>query len=240
MAAKTAPLNYEALTASDPILQAKLRAISGQGAIQQGQLSQARQQALIGYGAVPDAVTSPALTSLLGGIAPDITQTTRDLAQQGTDSGLSTLGQLRQGYTDKQRGDIGSLGGRGMLRSGEYRERSLENLHGLQTGEANAQQGLLSNLSGLWSGYQGEQQQNTSDAQTATSDALTRILGQINAGTLASPTKVASPGAPPPSGVAPGNVISGVPKPPPNYGFRPVPVIPRASSAAPTGPRPLQ
>lgn len=178
MAAKpNSTIDYQALLASDPVLQATLRAISGQGAQDQIALSEARNRALTQYGAVPDA-------SVLGGLAPDITDVTRGLASDATASGLSTLGQLHHGYEQQQGGDIASLAGRGLLRSGAYRQHSMENLQGLQTGEANAQTGLLDSLSGLWSGYQGQQQQNAQQAQGATSDALSRVVGQINAGTI--------------------------------------------------------
>lgn len=237
MAAKT--LNYQSLLGKDPILQSTLSAISGQGVDQQGALTQARQQALIGYGAIPGSVTSPALSSLLGGIAPDITQTTRDLAQSSTDSGLSTLAQLRQGYTHDQGASTADLGGRGLLRSGAYAQHAGENLQNLQTGEANAQTGLLGQLSGLWSGYQGQQQQNASQAQSATSDALTRIMGQINAGIIGtSPTNTPAPAAAP-SNFTPGSNAGQVAKNTTGYGVRPVPVIPRSTAAATGAGKPL-
>lgn len=178
-------LDYTALFTSDPILQAALGQITAQNQQAQTALTAARQRALIEHGAIPDPGTlSSALT---GNVGDDITDSTRQLAGQATEAGLSTLARLRRDYERQQEADVANLAGRGMLRSGAYRQHSTENLRNLQLGQYDAQQTLLDRLAGLWQGYQGQQADSASRAASATGDALTRALGQIDAGLVAAP-----------------------------------------------------
>lgn len=185
---KAKTLDYQQLLANDPILKATLAASVATGAAQKTALSTARQQALIGYGAVPTEATSPGMASILGGVGQDITPETQQLAGENTAAGLSTLAQLQKGYRNQQGASVSSLASRGMLHSGAFRQHSLDNIQNLQVGDANAQQGLLASLGNLYQGYQGQQQQNASTIENATGGALSRILGQVGNGTLASPT----------------------------------------------------
>lgn len=190
--------NYQTLLASDPTLQAVLRALLAQQTTGQANLTAARQQALIGYGAVPNLPEG-----LVGGIAPDITESTRGLAQQNTEAGTSTLGQLLRGYRKNQNADASSLAARGILHSGGLLQHSNENLHNLEAGQAGAQQDVLGRLAGLWSGYQADQAGIADKQAGATGDALGRIIGGIGAGVYGADGAAGAPAAPVAPGYAP-------------------------------------
>lgn len=196
--------DYSTLLSSDPVLQAALRATTARGVQQEADLAGARQRALIQYGAIPDP-------GILGGLGGDITDSTRQLAGQATEAGVSTTAQLRDAYKRQQSGDIGSLIGRNSLRSGDYKRLSRENLHGLQVGEANAQTSLLDTLAGFASTRADQQQQNVTGIQSAAGDALTRIVGQINAGTIGAGTSPAAAAATPSYGITSQATHPGVP-----------------------------
>lgn len=186
-------LDFGALLGSDVALQGQLGAIGARGVAQQAGLTAARRGALIGFGSVP--------TAAVGQLAGDVDETTRQLAQQATQSGISTLGQLQHQYRLAQQGSAASLAGRGLLRSGAYRQHALENQRTDQLGRAQATQGLLDRLSQLWNGYATDQAQAGQDAYTATEAALARLTAQINAGLIANPS-AGSPAAVGPSPAA--------------------------------------
>lgn len=178
------------LLQSDPVLQAAMGNANTEGQRAQIALDQARQRALIGYGAVPD-------NPQIGQLAGDVTPETRGLAEQNTQAGLSTLAQLLRGYQRQQAGDVASLAGRGILRSGGLRQHSLENLQTLQTGQAGAASSLLDQLAGQWQNYGQTQQQLAGNVNTATGEALTRALQQIQNGVIATPTLAPAPSTTP-------------------------------------------
>lgn len=184
-------VDYEALLAADPALQAALARANAEGVADQGALTEQRRAALIQYGAVPTDLPE----SMVGSIAPDINDTTRELANANTQAGLSTVAQLGQAYRRQRGGDIASLAGRGLLRSGAYRQHNREDLQAFQQNQANAAQSLLGTLAGYWGTYGQNQAAHAADVGQATSDALSRVVGQINAGELAPSVSLAAPAA---------------------------------------------
>lgn len=184
-------IDWATLLRGDPQLRAALQQINTAGVADTAALTAARQRALVGFGGIPEGV---------GGA--DITDTVRQLAGQNTQAGLSTLAGLQHAYDLAQSGTVGSLIGRGLLRSGAYRQHSLENLRGLQTGTYQAQQGLLDTLAGYQKDYRAQQADLANQAATATNTALQGIIGNVNAGAYGSPPQ-AAPTRPATSSVPP-------------------------------------
>lgn len=167
--------DYAALLSSDPILQQAIGAINAQGVKDQADVTAQRRQALIGYGGVPEGA----------GVGDDVADpATRQLAQQSTEAGLSTLARLKHGYEQNQGGDISSLAARGMLHSGAFRQHSMENLLGYQTSTADAQQDLLSRLSGISGAFRDRQQGRADSVGKESGSALQRLTGMIGAGAI--------------------------------------------------------
>lgn len=172
--------NYTSLLANDPQLGAQNAAINAQGVTNQAQLSAARQRALINYGAIPSLDST-----LAGDLSGSIDDTTRSLADAATAGGVSTVAQLRKAYDQKTQGDTANLAARGLLRSGAYGQHQNEDLSNYNIAGYNAQQSLADYLNGLWAGYQSQQQNLQQQGVQNTNDALTRIIQQIQNGTLA-------------------------------------------------------
>lgn len=175
----TAPgvVDYTTLLANDPFLSQTLRGNQAQGVQNLAQLNAQRQRALIGFGKVP-AVSDAAVGDLSGAIDP----TTQALANQNTQAGTSTVAQLLRAYQQKQEADTANLAARGILRSGAYNQHSTENLGGYNTAQSQATGQLLDYLTGLYQGYLQQQQALTGAGTQATSDALARLIAEIQAG----------------------------------------------------------
>lgn len=107
---------------------------------QQAQAQEQAQQALIRFGSVPGALDAQ---------NPWVTDLVRQLAQQNTDAGLSSIAQIQHSADLARRNSINDLAARGMLQSGEtgYQLGEL----GLQRSQAEygATQSLLDYLRGV-------------------------------------------------------------------------------------------
>lgn len=178
---RTRPLDYETLLKGDLDLQGLLGSIEAQRA--QGKIGYEGniRDALIRYGGVPAGY--------------DTNQLTRDQAAESTASGFSTLARLRDAYLRNSSASLGSLIGRGLGQSGAVLQYGRRNLHDYQLSQADAQTQLLGSLAQLAQGQQTQQGELAQQGYTATSDALNRIIGQVNAGLLA-PQQVTSTVAP--------------------------------------------
>lgn len=176
----TTPVDYQSLLSGDNQLTAQLGQVNSQGIINKGQLTAAQQRAIVQYGAVPTGISS----ALTGDLSAATDPTTAALAQQATAGGVSTTAQLAKAYANQTAGDTASLAGRGLLHSGAYGQHANEDLSNYNIAGYQAQQSLEDYLNGLYSGYQTQQQALQQQAQQASNDALTRIIQQINDGTL--------------------------------------------------------
>ena len=185
---------YQQMLANDPQLQAILAGISAQQQAYQGQMTAAQQQALEQYGEIP--------AGLLNGTpyAGLFTPTVQGIADANTAGGVSTVAQLQKALADANLSSSDSLAARGLLHSGAFGQHANTNLQGYNVANYNALQTLLGGLGTDYSNYLGQQDTLNQQSSTATSDALTRILNQIAAGTLTAPggdsgTKTAAPGS---------------------------------------------
>jgi hypothetical protein len=168
--------DYGALLANDPILGQALAGFNAQGVQNKAALTAQQQRALIQYGRVPSLD--------LSAYGASIDPTTAQLAAQNTAAGTSTVANLQRAYQLAQQGSDASLAARGMLRSGAYGQHSAENLQGYNTAGYQADQQLMDYLQGLYSGYLQQQQGLQSQGASATSDALSRLIQQIQAGQI--------------------------------------------------------
>jgi len=206
---------YQQMLGNDPQLAAALAAIDAQQQAYQGQMTAAEQQALEQYGAIP--------AGLADQYASLVTPTVQGIADQATQGGVSTVAQLAKAYAQNQTSTLDNLAGRGMLRSGATGVRENNDLQNYNVAGYNALNSLLGNLGQNYSTYLGQQDQLHQQSTTASSDALTRIINQINAGVVSAPTTAtAAPGAtttpsPPPAApaaptAAPGATTTTTPK----------------------------
>lgn len=169
-------LDYTTILQDDPLLKQTLAGLNASGVQNQAALLAAQQRALIQYGNVPAGLTAPGLGA--------VDQTTRDLAQQNTAAGLSTYAKLGQAHTLADQASVASEAARGLLHSGAYGQHAAENLLNYNQGQDTATQQLLDYLNGIYSGYLGQQQTLQGSAASAQSDALTRLIQQIQAGLI--------------------------------------------------------
>lgn len=172
---------YTDLLKNDPILGQQLSGYNASGVSNQAALNAAQQRALIQYGSVP------------GGALPGVTgidQTTRDLADQNTAGGLSTLAKIRAGYQQADQASVASEAARGILHSGAYGQHAAENLLNYNQAQDTGTQTLLDYLSGLYNGYLQQQQTLQQQAASSQGDALSRIISQITTGQITYPTTV--------------------------------------------------
>lgn len=197
---------YQDMLANDPQLQAALSAIAAQLSAYQGQMTVAQQQALEQYGAIPAGL--PAQYQNL------LSPTVQGIAAANTAGGVSTVAQLQKALHDATLSSNDSLAARGLLHSGAFGQHANENLQGFNTGNYNALQGLLGTLGTDYSNYLGQQDTLNQQSASATSDALTRILNQIQAGTLAAPSIGSGTSTPAPPTTAAPNPQPAPPKAP--------------------------
>jgi hypothetical protein len=172
------PAYYTSLLANDPQLQAALAAINAQQQQYQGAMTAAQQQALEQYGQIP--------AGLADQYAGLINPTVQGIADQATQGGVSTVAQLQRTADQQHQSTLDTLAARGVLRSGALGVHENADSQAASTASYNALQSLLAGLGSDYSTYLGQQQTLGQQSQQATSDALTRIINQINAGTVTS------------------------------------------------------
>lgn len=215
--------DLDALLQNDPMLLGQLAQIgfgrqgpTGGGALAQAllPLDEAYQRALVNYGDVPQGV--------------DASETLRGLARDATTGGLSQLAQLRHSYDLANSAARGSVGARGLGRSGAYGYHAAENQRSYDVGRADLQNALMQSLSGLAQQRVAATNQAMGQAQTSASDAFQRVIAQINSGMIAAPTNTTGARLPIP---APSGAGSAAPRTSP-AGFRASP-LPQVGSGQP-------
>lgn len=173
---------------NDLILQQQLSGINAGATAHAAQLTALRQQALAQFGEIPANLNG----TLTGDVNSDVDQTTRDLANTATQSGMSTVAQLQKAYQTQQESDINSLAARGMIHSGALGQHANLDLTAYQQSQSDATQKLLDYLSSAYQTYLGQQATDQSTAVDDTNQALQRIIAQINAGYVPLPAAAAS------------------------------------------------
>ena len=177
--------DLDALYRNDPLLQGQLRQIgwgdqgpTGAGALGQAlaPLNEAFQRYLISYGDVP------------GGV--DASETIRGLARDATTGGLSQLAQLRHDYDLANSAARGSVGARGLGRSGAYGYHAMENQRSYDVGRATLQDQLMQALGQLTQQRVSATNEAMGQAQTASSNAYQRLINQITSGQVGAPTNL--------------------------------------------------
>jgi len=174
--------DYTALLANYPGLRAQIEAINQMGLANAARLTETRRRSLAQFGEIPDAA---ALSSpLVGNVNADINQVTRDLAQQATQGGVSTVAGLQRQRDLANQGSLASLAARGLLRSGATAQHLNENLGNYQRSLYGANQALQDQLGQAYQSFQGQQAQGQQDVAAATQKALEGVTGQVQAGLL--------------------------------------------------------
>lgn len=102
-------------------------------------------RAIVSFGLVPDFT---GFTDV-----PTIDQTTRQLAQQATESGVSTIARMRHDLEQAQRLIPNQLAARGMLDSGDTPYALGEAQRGFNLASFDATRQLLDYISGAWAAY---------------------------------------------------------------------------------------
>lgn len=171
--------NYLSLLRSDYGLQQQRLANANELAQQNLGYTAQRGAAINAYGAAPDA---------------PLTQSTLEAAS--ANHPLSVLAGLLRGYQGGQAASAEGLAARGILHSGAYLAHSNANLRDLGLGQAQAQQNLLGTLAGISQQQTAAQADAAKSNAQATSDALGRIVDQVNAGTIAPVTRTRRVAAP--------------------------------------------
>jgi len=151
--------------------------LNAQGGANAGGRDAAYSSLIARYGQVPDA-------SVLGQFGINPSQETRDLAQQATQSGLSTTAQLAQAYRQTQAGDAAAAAARGLGHSGFVGQFTNQNLQGYEQQRAQAVDALLSQLGQARSTYEQQQAALRQQGATDTQNALQMLIARINAGQI--------------------------------------------------------
>lgn len=177
----TGGFDYTTLLNNDPILRQTLAQIKQAQAADQAALNGTEQQALIGYGQVPGSLAQ------IPGLASAVDQTTRDLADQNTKSGLSTYARLQEAYKQAVQGTNSSLAARGLLRSGAFGQDNAQDLLGYNQAQSTAVGQLNQYLQGVYNGYLGQQQALMQQESEAYNNALAQLIAEIQAGLIHPP-----------------------------------------------------
>lgn len=186
----TQPIQVRALLANDPALQSAIRSANTGGLLAGNSLVGQQQQALAQFGEAPNLQNlTAAQRANLGPLAAAITPTLNGIIGQANLAGLSTLARLQHAYDQTQHSSLAALAARGALHSGAYGSHAAENLRNYEIAQADARQQLLNQLGGYYQDYLAAHQQGAQGVAQATGDALSRLVAQINTGTLA-PTAV--------------------------------------------------
>jgi hypothetical protein len=193
--------DINSLIANDPMMRGQLQQIgwgdqgpTGTGMLGQAlaPLDEATQRYLINYGAVPQGVNA--------------SDTVRGLANDATVGGLSQLAQLRHSQMLANSAARGSVGARGLGRSGAYGYHAAENQRGYDVGRASLQDQLMQALSGVQQQRVAATNTAFGQAQTSANDAYQRVIAQINNGTIAQPTNLTNATLPIPQPTGAGSV----------------------------------
>lgn len=168
--------DYKSLIANDPVFSQLKQDLAAQGIQDAGGRASAVQRALIQFGQVPDFNATG-----LNGLNPewlnqDVTDQTRQLASQNTESGMSVTARQASQFDKNLRAIKNALAARGALRSGET---------GYQLGEAQKQydtqrydstQELLDYIAGAQQGFTAAERARQAQAAQAAESAAGRQI----------------------------------------------------------------
>jgi len=186
-------VNWTAYLQQDPLLPGILEALHTQGITDLTGFTGGAGSDIIRSGLTPDLSGTPFASYADRIITPQI----RDLAAQATRSGISQWGQiLHQGDITRAE-DLAHMRARGALNSGALGVHLREDQYQQNLAQANATQQLLDSLSGRYQNYLDQGAAERQQAASATNDAFTRIMAQINANMIGGggTSKTAAPGA---------------------------------------------
>lgn len=154
---------------ASPWFQQAQAAVNAARAADEAYRRQAIEQMLIQFGVVPPGFTDP---------YGDITQTTRDLAQQNTASGISAAARLKQALADANRDTIQKLTARGLRRSGARGYGLRRNQLGYDQSYSDAVAKLLQGANAAYNSFA----QNEYGRQMSLASALQSALNSMSFG----------------------------------------------------------
>lgn len=128
----------------DPFFMQQQGLLAAQNTSERADVAQQAQRALIDYGAIPAGELNP----LLG-----VTDATRQLAEQNTGAGMSTLARIQHAAELARQGSLDKLAARGMLSSGETGFQLGELGLQRQQAEYDALQQVMDRLFGMQSAF---------------------------------------------------------------------------------------
>src|SRR5262245_34201825 len=202
----TTPFDYKKYLATEPTLQAALRNINAAG-LEQGAARDLGAIQLYGrLGEAPD-LSRPEFANF----GPDARAALERAIAEGNQAGTSALARLQYGYHQNQSRDIGSLGGRGIIRSSALAQHLNENIRGLTLGQYDARQQALDARGQLQQTYLSGQRDLAGQAGTAVSQAQERAGQLINLGQLGPTTSTQTVTNPYLNPAAPKQISTGVP-----------------------------
>jgi hypothetical protein len=182
------PLDVESLLRNSPYLQGQFRQIG------YGLTDEAGNLKPLGYGAL-GGVLAPyenqyqADLIRYGGIPTgvQVSDTTRQLAEDASRSGFSELAQLQRGYRTNTAAGTTALAGRGLGFSGGIGQHMMRSLQDYDIDRATAEENLRARLTGYRSQQGAAVQSAQGQAQTAIQNALQLLSQQIQTGQIANP-----------------------------------------------------
>lgn len=180
------------ILAQDPFFQQFKAGLGAQGVQDEATRRAAIQRALIQFGEIPESILQGG-QQLTGPVLSVLDETTRSLAQQNTQAGLSTMARIEQARQDQARAVERHLASRGLLRSGEtgfLTQRAHTDFLRLQS---DARQQLLDYLAGVQSAFLQSERARQQQTWQAMLEALLRSGQQGPPGGAAPPP--AAPGA---------------------------------------------
>jgi hypothetical protein len=143
--------DYASLIQNDPIFGQLKADLSANGIQDAAARAAAIQRGLIQFGEVPSFNGLAGLNQ--DWLSSDVNDTTRQLAQQNTASGMSVVARQQKQYQDNIRSIKNALAARGALRSGETGYQLGEAQRGFDTAQFDARQELLDYIMGAQQGF---------------------------------------------------------------------------------------
>lgn len=168
--------DLQALIEADPLYHQTQADISAQRTADLATQTAQRQRALTTYGTIPDIAAAAGGLGLVGSdIGGDITDTTRQLANDNTAAGLSTTARLKQASDDVVKQVKDQLTARGLLSSGETGYQLNRSDLASRQASQDALQQLLDLLAGAHNSYLSNENARLAALASAASAAAGRI-----------------------------------------------------------------
>lgn len=177
--------DYASLIQNDPLFLQMQKDLKAQGVSDAASRAAMTQRALIGFGQVPQF-------DGLSGLNPewlnqDVSEQTRQLAQQNTDAGLSMAARQQKAFQDQLKAIRNALAARGALRSGEAGYAFQEAQIGFDQAKYDTTQQLIDFIAGLQAGFTQAEQGRQGQLGQGAQDAAGRVPTQPTAPTPAAP-----------------------------------------------------